>query len=309
MAFLNRSFEYDAVDHDNDEVDADDAEYDDEVQDHAQIAVKEDSSTAPGLSTIRNKARSDTTPSGDEQELGVTGVCVAARKQSRPPGVRLGYHAAFTGTLAAFWIGITIAAGVIRGKFVAECEPLDVFGLLGVCIFTFMALRCTCATALLAVAGWRMRGTAPSRLDSAGRGTVLMGEEVARFQHARAMVQAMPLKPFNPATDMRILDDDDDDRPPKARITSGAARRTTWCTTIRISLAIDIVPVFSLVFFVFLGTEIPIYDPIVPFSPWCQTSLIFNWASMTVLILHVVCTLVPLYYNLMSQRPCATPSK
>lgn len=60
----------------------------------------------------------------------------------------------------------------------------------------------------------------------------------------------------------------------------------------------DVVPLFSVVVYIMIGAETVDYQPLVPGSRVCGTSLAFNWIVVGIFILHNIVCIFPVYFRL-----------
>lgn len=233
-------------------------------------------------------------------------------------------------TVTLIWIALLCISISIHVHYVRHCEPNDAFGKFGLGLLSFLVVRYV-ADSGLAILAWRqcrkiLGVHAHKRLSTmqetcmeecvdgsdagrhaicqcpdtkAARETIKMGVAIAQQRAITSSIDNLILG-HNDRTgvwhshqlrnemlnslNMLKLDDARDGGMLKRPHEPGGY-------VLRALIGVDSVSLLTCLFFMLMGTHVPSYTQS---NSWCQTSYVFNWTIMTIVLLHNLLRLTPI---------------
>ena len=231
------------------------------------------------------------------------------------------------------WMALLCTSITIHVHYLRHCERNDAFGKFGLCTLIFLVIRYAGDSGLAILALYQCRkilaihahkrlstmqetcmkecadGTDPGQCaiyhgadSKAACETIKMGVAIARHRALTSSIDNLPLghnghtgvwashklrDEMMESLDMLKLNNSNDGGMQELHNKPGGH-------IIRVLIGVDSVSLLTCLFFIFMGTVMPSYTPIVQGSSWCQTSYAFNWVIMAIMLLHNLFRLAPL---------------
>jgi len=226
-----------------------------------------------------------------------------------------------------------VLSGVSVGihiEYRERCNTSDAFGMFGICLLVFMTVRYTTSAVFLGVATYRSSkinktcgfqklaeqyksmlekvnvGSVMKRKStSATKATIEMGRKIDMFNYIRALTASRRPPPPPPHTDIthnvllnamsslkacHLLNEDSCKYAYSQRGKDDDKTRLLY-----IMAGIDTVPLLSLIFFIFVGTETELLQE----TSICVVSLAFNWTLVAIFILFCAASCTSLFFRIL----------
>jgi len=231
-----------------------------------------------------------------------------------------------TTLIAIVWAVLSGISIGIHIEYRVRCSVSDAFGLFGICLLIFMTIRYTTSTVLIGVAVYRSSkinkssrfqklfeeyqsmlekvnfGSVTKRKStSATKATIEMGRKIDMFNYIR-MLMATSRSPYTDVPlfnamlslkDCRLLNED------FYKQTHGRKEdHNDNMLLLYVMAAIDAVPLLSLIFFFFIGTETQLPQTE---STICVVSLAFNWTLVGIFTLFCIVCCAPLFFRILQR--------
>ena len=254
-----------------------------------------------------------------DQEESTDNIDIQTTRQNEPLPVfykRVKWWFILNCSVTMVWLTCFCFAITYYVLFPKRCTDSNVFGTFGLCLAAYLFLRYMFATFVTGVAWYRLRKMGISHMITTPD---LKQAYTARILN---MNNSMAFRNDIRDTLMKTMENTQEIIPGEIQRDRGNTvfrfppqiiqQMDTQCENetysfktqywrVYMMCMVEVVPMFSIIFYIIAGAEAPSFDPRIPGSNICDASHTFNWVLLSICLLHNSICLLPLTIRLLTK--------